>query len=305
MRKVYKRTGNTLFDHAIIAFDYHLEISGKAIATRKAYNKSLVSFLNVSNKLPEHCSKNEILEVIIKIKNKHGFGSSTLKHYIYGLRYYLKNVVDRMDLYMKIPIPKTKAYDFDVLNVEEVNLLFQNCSNIRNLFILQLFYETGIRLNELLSVNYQDFDIFHKTLTIRNSKNNKTRVVHFGEKLKNILLEYNRLNRSLFSKTKNEYQFHPFINLSRSGVRYMIRSVTKRSGIQKRVSSHLLRHAFAVHYLNFGGKIYQLQKLLGHSHLITTMCYLQYAVLPSGQNISILDKLLECCNEINGDLMRA
>ncbi len=305
MRKVYKRTGHTQFDNAIIAFDNHLAISGKAIATRKAYNLSLIRFLKISNKLPEHCSKIEIVDTILKIKEIHGFGPSTLKHYIYGIRYYLKHIAERMDLFMKIPIPTLKVYDFDVLNVEEIQLIFKNCNNIRDLFILQLLYETGIRLNELLSINYQDFDLYHKTLTIRNIKNNKTRVVYFGESMKRLLIEYHTQYRSLFSKTKNEFQFHPFIHLSRSGVRYMMQSVVKRSGIQKHVSCHLFRHAFAVHYLNFGGQIYQLQKLLGHSHINTTLLYLQYAILAPAENISILDTLLDANKEINTSLIRA
>ena len=293
MKKSYRLTGIKRFDFAISSLDNHLIISGKSHATRRNYNRVLYKFIINANKLPDECTKNEIINTIIKIQNINGFKSATLKIYIYAIKYYLKNIAERMDLFTKIPTPQIKKYDVEILNIDEVNLLFKSCKNSRDLLITQLLYETGIRIKELLNIKFQDFDLHNKSLTIRNGKNRKTRTVYFGVNLINTLKVYHNSNRSLFYDSPNDKQFHPFFNLSRSGIRHILKSIIKRSGIKKRVTPHLLRHAFAVHYLNFGGTIYQLQKLLGHSHLTTTFYYLQYAVLPDNKNISILDKLIE------------
>ncbi len=305
MRKIKNLTGDEKFDSAILSLDNHLFISGKAMATRKRYNFALCKFIMRTNKLPEECTKNEIINIILDIQEQRGFQSSTLKHYIYAIRYYLKNVVERMDLFSRIPIPKTKFYDVEILNLHEVESLFSAAKNCRDLLILQLLYETGVRIKELLNIQSHDFDLYHKTLIIKNSKNQKTRIVHFGENLKRTLLQYQKINTSLFSASFINSNFHPFFTISRSSVRYIIKTAVKNCGIQKRVTPHLLRHAFAVHYLNFGGTIYQLQKLLGHSHLTTTFYYLQYAILPESKNISILDKLMNHIQSNQINLIRA
>jgi len=305
MRKLYKSTGIKRFDHAISSLDNHLSISGKSISTRKSYNSYLYRFILFSNKLPDECTKNEIVNLILNLQTERGFQSAILKFFVYSIRYYLKNIVERMDLFTKIPIPRTKHYDIEVLNINEVISLFDHCKNNRDRLILQLLYETGIRINELINLNFQDFDLYNNTLTIRNSKNNKTRTVYFGNNIIKLVQIYHNSNKSLFSNSPSNMQFHPFFSLSRSGIRFMMQSVVKRSGINKRVTPHLLRHAFAVHYLNFGGTIYQLQKLLGHNHLTTTFHYLQYAVLPESKNISILDKVVKIKHSNNFIILRA
>ena len=83
-----------------------------------------------------------------------------------------------MDLFTIIPIPNVKKYVVEILNIQEVNLLFESCKNQRDLLILQLLYETGVRIKELLNLNLQDFDLHNKSLTIRDSKNQKTSYVY-------------------------------------------------------------------------------------------------------------------------------
>lgn len=269
-----------------------MAISGKSVSTRITYARVLYDLILALNKLPEECTQFEIINYFMECKNERELHSSTLRLYITGLKYYLKYIAERMDLFAKVPNPVIKAYNVDVLNIEEVNLLFKNCENTRELLIIQLLYETGIRVSELVKLKWNDFDFQHKILIIRNSKNRKTRTINFGKNLDNTLNLYLNRNQSLFSENVLTRQFHPFIPLSHKGVGKVLKSLVERSGITKQINVHSLRHTFAVHYLNFGGTIYQLQKLLGHSCLTTTMNYLQYAVLPENMHISILDELL-------------
>ncbi len=76
------------------------------------------------------------------------------------------------------------------------------------------------------------------------------------------------------------------------GVRHIVRQIVKRSGIKKRISPHTLRHTYAVHYLNCGGSLFHLQKLLGHKNITTILHYLKNANLPERKTLSILDYLL-------------
>ena len=293
MTKIYLTTGINKFDYALKALDNHLALSSKSISTRKMYCRSLRLFTIKLNKLPEECTKIEIVNYLMDCKTERNLHYSSLKGYMYGMKYYLKYIAERMDLFEKIPNPVIKPYDINVLNIEEINLMISKCKNIRELLIIQILYETGMRVGELVRLTMNDFDFHNNTVTILNSKNRKTRTINFGNKLKDTINLYLDNFKSLFSGTLLARQYHPFMPISNRGITWVIKALVKRSGITKRVNLHSFRHTFAVHYLNFGGTIYQLQKLLGHCHLMTTIHYLQYAVLPESRHISILDKILE------------
>lgn len=291
--KIFKTFGVKKFDFALSLLDNHLNISGKSISTRKKYSRTLRQFIITLNKLPEECNKNEIIAFFVSFKEENKISNSTLKNHIYSIKYYLKHIVDRIDLFDKIPTPVSKPFNINILNIHEINLLMESCKDCREKLIVQLLYETGIRISELVNLNINDFDLYNKFLVIRNSKNKKNRMVYFGDNLISTLIDYNNCYRNLFSHSLFTRKYNSFIRISKSTVRRVLKNIVKRCGINKRVTPHSLRHAFAVHYLNFGGTLYQLQKLLGHSHLETTFHYLQHATLPDSMNISILDKLFE------------
>lgn len=305
MSILYKTFNIYKFDEALKNFDNHLDLEGKSISTRKNYTRTLYFFIAQLNKLPEECNKNEIIDFFITSKNEKQLYYSSLRNYMHAIKYYLKNVVSRMDLFETIPNPVNKKYVINVLNIHEITLLFKSCKNIREQLILQLFYETGMRVSELVNLSIDDIDFYYQSITVRNSKNRKTRTINFGKNLLNTLSIYIKSTQSLFTNCHANRKFHRLIPLSKRSVSRLVNSIVQRTNIRKRVNLHCLRHTFAVHYLNFGGTIYQLQKLLGHSFISSTIHYLQYAVLPESKHISILDKTLELDIKHDFYLLRA
>jgi len=273
MRKINTSTSNPIFTSALVALDNHLQLNSRAISTRTTYTRALKTFMYTMDKLPEECTQREILQYFIDFKTKNTIQNATLKQYIFSIKYYLYNISNTPEIFSKIPIPRVKRYNIDVLNVDEIFTLLSLCKNIRERIILELLYETGMRIGELSRLKLEDIDFFHNSISIINSKNMVTRTVFFGENLKSTLKEYLRSSKSLFSDTLLSKKYHPFISLSKTGIYWALKSVVKRSFIKKRVTAHSLRHSFSVHYLNFGGSIFQLQKLLGHKHIETTCHY--------------------------------
>jgi len=289
MKKLYKTTGISKFDNGLSNLDNHLHLSGKSISTRRIYSNALHKFICSKNKLPDECNQYEIVQYFIDYKQKNSLKNSSLKHYIFAIKYYLLNVASRPELFGRIPIPKVKNYNIEVLSVKEMNHLLKTCNNLRERMIIELLYETGIRISELAKLEMEDFDFYHNSITIKNSKNMKTRTVTFGTNLKSTLKQYILVNNSIFSDSLFNNRFHPFITISKRGISAILKSVVQRSKLTKRVNVHSLRHTFSVHYLNFGGSIFQLQKLLGHRNIETTCHYLQYTVLKDFKVISNLD----------------
>ena len=194
---------------------------------------------------------------------------------------------------VKIPNPRIQKYDTEILNFEELKILRRCCRDMRQLLILNILYDTGIRVRELIRLRPSDFDKHHRTITIRNSKGKKTRVVHYGCQLRTILNKYCKARGGVPVNTLLESYKEKGKPLTMRGVQFIVSQMVKRSGIKKRVSPHTLRHTYAVHYLNCGGSLFHLQILLGHANITTTLHYLKYANLPEGKTLSVLDYLLD------------
>jgi integrase/recombinase XerD len=164
---------------------------------------------------------------------------------------------------------------------------------MRQLLVLHLLYDTGIRVREAIRLRSSDFDKHNRTITVRNSKGNKTRVVQYGSELRQTILRYCKARGGVPAHTLLESYKGQDIPLSQRGVQHIIRQIARRSGIKKRISPHTLRHTFAVHYLNAGGTLRQLQVLLGHEYISTTLNYLKYAGPEQGKRISVLDEAMK------------
>ena len=270
-----------------------MSLIGNAFATRRSYLRGIRALMLFYQRLPEECSVDEIKAFLIFQKKQRQLSASTVNLRVCSLKYYFREVVHRLDLVVKIPNPRVQKYDTEILTSEEINCLFSCCRDMRQTLILHLLYDTGIRVRELIRLRPSDFDKHHRSIIIRNSKGNKTRVVFYGQQLRLTLNQYCKVRGSVPQNTLLESYKEIGQPLTIRGVQYIVRQIVKRSRVNKKISPHTFRHTFAVHYLNQGGAIFHLQKLLGHEHITTTLNYLKYAKLPEGKTISILDGLFD------------
>jgi len=146
-------------------------------------------------------------------------------------------------------------------------------NSVRARTIILLFYETGIRLAELVGLDDVDVDMVARQLKV-TGKRNKQRVVPFGEELANALSNYiarrdqevSRQSPALFLNRDGE-------RVSRSLVQSLVRKHLTGVTTLKKRSPHVLRHSFATAMLNNGAGLESVQKLLGHESLETTEIY--------------------------------
>jgi len=169
-----------------------------------------------------------------------------------------------------------------VLTVEEMkNLLSQpNLSfkaHLRNRAIMETLYSTGIRLDELLSLEVYHVDLKDQVMYIRKAKGKKQRVAPLGKHANRFLKEYLEKIRPWYGK-KNPKERKLFLNhsgypLTPEMVRGFIRTYRLSAGINKPVSPHTFRRTCATHLLQQGADIRYIQELLGHKDLRTTQTY--------------------------------
>lgn len=268
-----------------------MALKGSAFATRQNYLRGVKVLIEHYQRVPEDCSVDEIKTYLVYQREQLNIASSTLNVRVCSLKYYFRHIAQRLDLVVKIPNPRVTKYDTEILTESELLRLFKACRDTRQLLIIHLLYDAGLRINEVLRLRASDFEKKDTSIAIRNAKGNKTRVVYYGAQLRRTLLDYAKAigitNGPLIKSYKNDNK-----GLSLRGLQHIVSEVIKRAAIDKRVTSHTLRHSFAVHYLNKGGSIFSLKLLLGHSNITTTLSYLRYAKLPDGIRISVLDQLL-------------
>ena len=273
--------------------DDTMSLRNNAFATRQDYIRGVRSLILHYQKLPEGCTVEEVRSFLALQRDKKGLSSSTVNLRVCGLKYYYRFVAHRPGPVVKIPSPRVQKYDTEIPALEEVKLLRRCCRDMRQLPIISLLYGTGIRVRELARLRAGDLDKHRRTIAVRSSKGKKTRVVHYGEELRSTLDRYCRARGGVPASTLLESYKEKGRPLTLRGVQYTVRQVAKRPGIKKRISPHTFRHTCAVHYLNSGGSLFHLQKLLGHEHITTTPDYLEYAELPEARTLSVLDGLVK------------
>ena len=149
-----------------------------------------------------------------------------------------------------------------------------NIKDVRARTILLMFYETGIRLAELIGLDDEDIDLAQRQLKV-TGKRNKQRIVPFGAELTQALQDYLRL-RNEQEVTREDRAF--FVSdkgkrVGRSLVTKIVRDNLSLVSTMKTRTPHVLRHSFATAMLNNGAGLESVKKLLGHESIATTEIY--------------------------------
>jgi len=150
---------------------------------------------------------------------------------------------------------------------------------IRDRAIFEVFYSTGIRLNELCALTIYDADLTGGMLRINKGKGSKDRVVPMGKHAVRFLREYITKVRPKLT-VKNRTCRHLFVNryggtISDQVAIVMIRRYVRKAKIKKQVTAHTFRHTFATVLMKNGADIAAVQKMMGHSNIKTTQGYLR------------------------------
>lgn len=165
---------------------------------------------------------------------------------------------------------KTVKMVKEVISDEEIEKLRDSCDNLRDLAIIDLLYSTGIRIGELVRLNIDDIN-FEERECVVLGKGDKERKVYFDAKTKIHLQGYIN-NRSDNNSALFVTLDAPYDRLKISGVEIRLRSLGRELGINK-IHPHKFRRTMATRAIDKGMPIEQVQRLLGHSQIDTTMHY--------------------------------
>ncbi len=175
------------------------------------------------------------------------------------------------------PLPKTLS-EADV----EALLDAPNCENaigLRDRTMLELLYASGLRVSELINLTLDQVNVRQGVVRVIG-KGGKERLVPIGDEALAWVQKYMSSARMELLKSKISDLVFPSIRgslMTRQTFWYRVKHWAKVAGIEKTLSPHTLRHAFATHLLSHGADIRSVQLLLGHSDLSTTQIYIHVA----------------------------
>lgn len=184
----------------------------------------------------------------------------------------------------KLIVPKKRRTLPVCLTEDEIKKLIKTAENMtyknnyprfrkeRNVMMIKLLIYTGLRRGELLNLKWDDIDFSKKTLTVRRGKGGKDRVIPLNRKLAKDLWEFLHIVLPLKSRAVLVSMYKK--SQSRNSFVADFKRIVKASGIDKKISTHTLRHSFASILLEKKVNILAIQKLLGHADLGTTQIYL-------------------------------
>ena len=146
-----------------------------------------------------------------------------------------------------------------------------NASEKLNALLIQLFYETGIRLSEMMGLKHRDIDFGIGQIKVLG-KRNKVRYVPVNDEMMVKLKAHMNESQSLAGEAAL-FQNEKGKSLSRSSFYRRVRSSLSLITTQKKKSPHVLRHSFATHMLNNGADLNHIKEILGHANLAATQVY--------------------------------
>jgi integrase/recombinase XerD len=249
--------------------------------TLSAYKTDLTLF---SDYLQKDLKLAEKQDVIHYIENKN-LSTSSANRFISTLRNFYKFLIQakmiKISPLENITLAKLEKKLPDILTIQEIDKLLEviDITTIlgkRDRAMIELMYSCGLRVSEIISLKYFDIKLEDGFLTIFG-KGAKERIMPMSDVANNLLRDYLDNSRGFLASGKSDSFFLSKRGraMSRQNFFYMIKNYVLLAGIQKNISPHSLRHAFATHLVQNGADLRSVQLMLGHSDISTTQIYTQ------------------------------
>ncbi len=248
-----------------------LRVRALSSSTQRCYLRQVAAFAHHFGRSPDLLGPEEVRTYLLHLVDVTDVSRSTFVQAVCALRFLYFVTLGRDWAPRFLPFPKKLKRLPVVLSPEEVARFFAAVGDLRHRAILATAYAGGLRLSEVLHLRAPDIDSSRMLIRVEQGKGAKDRFVMLSPKLLDLLRLYWREYRPagpwLFPGRWNDRP------LTRASVAGACRRARIASGLDKRVSTHTLRHCFATHLLEAGSDIRTIQMLLGHKSLQTTSQY--------------------------------
>jgi integrase/recombinase XerD len=272
---------NNLIDQFI---DYYWLTSGASKNTLSAYRSDLSIFSKWLNQTPFTSVDKKLVQEYFSYRKKSNLSAASQSRILTCLhsffQYLLNNQKMTYDPTEQIDYPKLEKKLPIFLNIQEVENLMEvpNTNSIygqRDRAMLELLYSCGLRVSELIGLSYYNLNLKEEFVRV-HGKGNKERMLPLGEVAIDFLDQYEKNSRTVLLKNgqcDSYFLSNRGSAMTRQNFFYIIKGYAATAGIDKPISPHSLRHAFATHLVQKGADLRSVQLMLGHSDISSTQLY--------------------------------
>jgi site-specific recombinase XerD len=247
-----------------------LEIRGYSPQTIDLYLRAMRDLVRFYMRPPDQLRPSDINRYQHWLTTERRISYSAFNVAVSAFRFFYTHTVPVTWKVSRVPYQRSPRRLPEILSREEVARIFAAVKNPKHRAMLMTIYAGGLRLGEALRLRVEDIDEGRRTLRVRRGKGAKDRYVPLSE------VVVRELRPRLDEAARTDHLFpgkEPGKPLCDCTVQKAFNSAVRRADIQKRVSVHSLRHAFATHMLEGGAHIRAVQDILGHRSLGTTTIY--------------------------------
>jgi site-specific recombinase XerD len=263
-------------------------IRNLAVNTQLAYVQQIKAFARHFDCSPEALGPEQVRAYQVHLLEERKLAAGSLSVVAASLRFLYKITLRRPWNDDDIPMPKRPLRLPIVLSPAEVVRFLACVASTKHRAILTTIYASGLRVSEAVALRPADIDSSRMVLRVDQGKGRKDRYVMLSPRLLEVLRDYWRIERP-----------KPWLfpgdgvgqHISKNAVEQACQKAHRAAGIDKPVTPHSLRHAFATHLLEAGTDVRRIQLLLGHRSLATTSRYLKIATSSLCATVSPFDQL--------------
>ena len=261
--------------------------------TQSHYLRAVLQLAGFLGRSPDTATVEDLRRYQLHLVDR-GTSPVSLNAAITGLKFFFDVTLDQGDLMAKmqpVRVPHTLPV---VLSREEVARLIAAARNLKHQTALSVAYGAGLRVSEVVALKVGDIDSQRMTLRIEQGKGRKDRYAMLPPLLLERLRTWWRVGHAQGKILPGGWLFpglNPIESLTTRQLNRAVHAAALAAGIDKRVSMHSLRHAFATHLLEQKVDIRVIQVLLGHKKLETTSLYTHVATDLLREVISPLERL--------------
>lgn len=267
-----------------------MEVRNYSPGTIKTYVHAVERLACFYSQSPDQLTDAHVEDYIHYLVKERKLAWKTVHTIVQALKFFFHDILGREKPKFYIPSPKREKRLPVIWSPEEIRKLIETASSPKAKAMIQTAYATGMRSAEVVHLKVTDIDSKHSTIWIRQGKGKKDRAGLLTPSLLRELRKYWRVCRPvdwLFPATKNIDK-----PMTQDCFGCLFRSIKRKAGFTRPGSVHTLRHSFATHMVAQGADILTVSRLLGHSHISTSMIYCHLAqsiILSKAKNLDLLE----------------
>jgi site-specific recombinase XerD len=265
-----------------------MQIRNFTANTQAAYLQQIVLLARYYHQSPEALGPQQIQAYQLYLTNERRLAPGSLCTIAAALRFLYHVTLKRDWALDDIPIPKKPLKLPVILSPEEVEHFLECIGSLKHRTLLTVAYAAGLRVSEATHLKVTDIDSQRMVIRVEQGKGQKDRYVMLSPRLLEELRTYWKVARPKLWLFPGDIPGRP---ITRDAVEQACDKARRLSGIDKPITPHSMRHAFATHLLEAGTDVRRIQLLLGHRSLATTSHYLKVATSSVCATVSPFDLL--------------